>query len=42
MTYLPLRDLFHNLSARGSLVICLAQRDSYIYINSRVYRETIL
>jgi hypothetical protein len=30
MTYLPLRGLYHNLSARGSLVICPAQRDSYI------------
>jgi hypothetical protein len=30
MTYLPLRGLYHNLSARGSLVIFLAQRDSYI------------
>jgi hypothetical protein len=30
MTYLPLRDLYHNLSARGSLVICPTQRDSYI------------
>jgi hypothetical protein len=24
MTYLPLRGLYHNLSARGSVVICLA------------------
>jgi hypothetical protein len=30
MTYLPLRGLYHNLSARGSLVICPTQRDSYI------------
>jgi hypothetical protein len=30
MTYLPLRGLYHNLSARGSLVFCPAQRDSYI------------
>jgi hypothetical protein len=30
MTYLPLRGLYHNLSARGSLVICSTQRDSYI------------
>jgi hypothetical protein len=31
MTYLPLRGLYHNLSARGSVVICLAQR-GLIYI----------
>jgi hypothetical protein len=30
MTYMPLRGLYHNLSARGSVVFCLAQRDSYI------------
>jgi hypothetical protein len=30
MTYLPLRGLYHNLSARDSLVFCPAQRDSYI------------
>jgi hypothetical protein len=30
MTYLSLRGLHPNLSARGSLVICLTQRDSYI------------
>jgi hypothetical protein len=30
MTYLPLRGLYHNLSARGSLVFCPAKRDSYI------------
>jgi hypothetical protein len=30
MTYLPLRGLYHNLSARGSLVFCLTQMDSYI------------
>jgi hypothetical protein len=30
MTYLPLRGLYHYLSARGSVVICLARRDSYI------------
>jgi hypothetical protein len=30
MTYLPLRDLYLNLCARGSLVICPTQRDSYI------------
>jgi hypothetical protein len=29
-TYLPLRGLYHNLSVRGSLVICPAQRGSYI------------
>jgi hypothetical protein len=37
MTYMPLRGLYHNLSARGSLVFCPAQRD-----NSRVSRQTIL
>jgi hypothetical protein len=30
MTYLSLRGLYHNLSARGSLVFCPAKRDSYI------------
>jgi hypothetical protein len=30
MTYLPLRGLYHNLSARGSMVFCPARRDSYI------------
>jgi hypothetical protein len=30
MTYSSLRSLYHKLSARGSLVICLVQRDSYI------------
>jgi hypothetical protein len=30
MTYLPLRGLYHNLSARGSLVIRPTQRNSYI------------
>jgi hypothetical protein len=30
VTYFPLRGLYHNLSARGSLVFCPAQRDSYI------------
>jgi hypothetical protein len=40
LTYLPLRGLYYNLSARGSLVICPAQRDSYI--NSRVFGQTIL
>jgi hypothetical protein len=40
MTYLPLRGLYHNLSARGSMVICLA-REGLIYISSRVSRQTI-
>jgi hypothetical protein len=30
MTYMPIRGLYHNLSARGSVVFCLAWRDSYI------------
>jgi hypothetical protein len=30
MTYMPLMGLYHNLSARGSLVFCPAQWDSYI------------
>jgi hypothetical protein len=30
MTYLPLSGLYHKLTARGSLVFCLARRDSYI------------
>jgi hypothetical protein len=30
MTYLPLSGLYHNLSARDSLVFCPTQRDSYI------------
>jgi hypothetical protein len=30
MTYTPLRGLYHNLSARGSVVFCRARRDSYI------------
>jgi hypothetical protein len=30
MTHLPLRGLYRNLSARGSMVFCLARRDSYI------------
>jgi hypothetical protein len=38
--YLPLRGLYYNLSARGSVVICLA-REGLIYINSRVSRQTI-
>jgi hypothetical protein len=40
MTYLPLRGLYHNLSAMGSVVICLA-REGLIYISSRVSRQTI-
>jgi hypothetical protein len=40
MTYLPLRGLYHNLSARGSVVICLA-REGIIYISSRFSRQTI-
>jgi hypothetical protein len=40
MTYLPLTGLYHNLSARGSVVICLA-REGPIYIRSRVSRQTI-
>jgi hypothetical protein len=28
MTYLPLRGLYHNLSSRGSVVICLARQRS--------------
>jgi hypothetical protein len=30
MTYFPLRGLYHNLSARDSLVFCPVQMDSYI------------
>jgi hypothetical protein len=30
MTYMPLRGLYHNIIAPRSLVICPAQRDSYI------------
>jgi hypothetical protein len=30
MTYLPLRGLYHNSSARDSVVFCLSWRDSYI------------
>jgi hypothetical protein len=30
MTYMSLRGLYHNLTARGSVVFCLARRDSYI------------
>jgi hypothetical protein len=40
MTYLPLRGLYHNLSARGSVVICLV-REGLIYISSRVSKQTI-
>jgi hypothetical protein len=40
MTYLPLRSLYHILSARGSVVICLARR-GFIYISSRVSRQSI-
>jgi hypothetical protein len=40
MTYLPLRGLYQNLSARGSVVFCLA-REELIYISSRVFRKTI-
>jgi hypothetical protein len=35
MTYLPLRGFYHNLSARGSVVSCLA-REGLIYISSKV------
>jgi hypothetical protein len=41
MTYMPLRGLYHYLSARGSLVFCLGPK-GLIYINSRVSRQTIL
>jgi hypothetical protein len=40
MTYLPMRGLYHNLSARGSVAICLAQ-EGLIYISSRVCRQSI-
>jgi hypothetical protein len=40
MTYLHLRGLYHNLSARGSVVICLT-REGLIYISSTVSRQTI-
>jgi hypothetical protein len=40
MTYMLLRDLYHNLSDRGSVVFCLA-RDGLIYISYRVSRQTI-
>jgi hypothetical protein len=39
MTYFPLRGLYHNLSARCSVVICLA-REGLINISSRVSRQT--
>jgi hypothetical protein len=29
MTYFPLRGVYHNLSARGSLVFCPTMRNSY-------------
>jgi hypothetical protein len=35
-----LEELYHNLSARGSMVFCLAQR-GLIYISSRVSKQTI-
>jgi hypothetical protein len=35
-----LEGLYHNLSARGSVVFCLARR-GLIYISSRVSRQTI-
>jgi hypothetical protein len=41
VTYMPLRGLYHNLNARGSVVFCLA-REGLIYISSRVSRQTIL
>jgi hypothetical protein len=40
MTYMPLSGLYHNLSARGSVVFCLAW-EGLIYISSRVSRQTI-
>jgi hypothetical protein len=40
LTYFPLRGLYHNLSARGSVFFCLA-REGLIYISSRVSRQTI-
>jgi hypothetical protein len=40
MNYLPLRGLYHNLIARGSVVICLSWR-GLIYISSRVFRQTV-
>jgi hypothetical protein len=41
MAYMPLRGLYPNLSARGSVVFCL-DRKGLIYISSRVSRQTIL
>jgi hypothetical protein len=41
MTIFPLRGLYHNLRARGSVVFCLA-REGLIYISYRVSRKTIL
>jgi hypothetical protein len=41
MTYMPLRGLYHYLSARGSLVFC-PDPEELIYINSRVSKQTIL
>jgi hypothetical protein len=35
MTYMPLRGLYHNLSAGGSVVFCLAW-EGLTYISSRV------
>jgi hypothetical protein len=40
MSYMPLRGSYHNLSARGSVVFCLAQ-DGLIYISSKVSSQTI-
>jgi hypothetical protein len=40
MTYMPLRGSYHNLSARGSVVFCLAQ-EGLIYISSKVSSQTI-
>jgi hypothetical protein len=40
MTYFPLRGLYHNLSAKGSVIICLVQ-EGLIYISSMVSRQTI-
>jgi ABC-type enterochelin transport system permease subunit len=40
MTFVPLRGCITNLSARGSVVFCLARR-GLIYISSRVSRQTI-
>jgi hypothetical protein len=40
MTYMPLRGLCRNLSARGSVVFCLA-REGLIYISTWVSMQTI-